>query len=265
MRKKNIAKEDMGFGNYLGSGLIGKYEHGRRDISGTFPNTRFLYSLSPLEITVNGEQIFVPERATVKVLSGTDLSVNAERGAEIYAVDLLRVEEEVLKDLSGTHAGFFDKLDGKDKEEWDKVKDQSPHYVDPAEPNTQYILAKSGVVIAPAHSRFKNMVGSGWNLMYMRGSRSLGIGTDVSFRLRAKEAMHMHKITTEGFICLGGKLEVGAHPDERIVLGKDDVLVSSPLEVHAMTGIPEVPYKGITFQFPSIPGDKYTPEGIRTR
>ena len=74
--------------------------------------------------------------------------------------------------------------------------------------------------------------------------------------------MHFHKITSEAYICIGGSLDL-AVDDTNYILGKDQLLVTEPEELHAIQGMPETPYKGITLQFPSIPGDKYSPERER--
>jgi len=51
--------------------------------------------------------------------------------------------------------------------------------------------------------------------------------------------------------------------DEKKVLKEGDFVAAHPGDVHAMGSFLTTPYKGLTIQSPSLPGDKYTPDGVR--
>jgi len=260
----NLKKEPL---NYTGIAPITIYEQ----IAGYSPKiqsesefTRFFFSLNPLELITNGTKQFVTERSAIKINPETNIGFNIEKGAAIYEMQLLKSEKETLEALTKNNKSFFAELTGVDKEEWDKVCNQEPDHIIESERNSQHIQKLPGALIAPPYSRFKNNSGSGWNIMYARGSRSFGIASDMEFGVRGEEIMHIHKITSEMYLCLGGGVELEISGN-RYALKPSDILIAEPNEAHTKITLTETPYKGLTLQLPSIPGDKYTVEGVRTR
>jgi mannose-6-phosphate isomerase-like protein (cupin superfamily) len=235
---------------------------GKSRISSESSHLRFFYSTDLVELKSGDKTYFVPERSVIKAHPETPVRFNAKHGTRICEVTVLKNENSILEGLVSNNSDFFDGLEGKDKEEWGAVAGKDLDYHVESEKNSQHIVKAPGLVIAPAYSRF-NPTG-GWNVMYSRASRALGVAAISYFRLRANEAMHKHSITTETYICLDGSIELTIQ-DEKKILKRGDVVVAEPGDAHCETGLPERPYFGLVLQLPSIPGDKYTPEGVRFR
>jgi len=219
-------------------------------------NLRFLYCTNPIQITTSQRTIFAAERSAIKVHPYVELEIAAELGSTIYEVCFHANESEFLEGLMRSE-GFPD-LEGRAKEEWESLRGQDLDYVLAEERNAKHILRSEGVVVAPPHSRFNSMVGNGWHLMYTRGSRAVAVGSNVLWELRSEESPHYHKITREIYLVLGGVMEFD-FDGEVVQLSKDQVAVAKPKTVHCMKKIIESPYRGLTLQIPSVPGDRYSP------
>jgi hypothetical protein len=266
--KHDLNNDPVVYGTPESGFTIDMYIQGYTPAPGPSDKTRYLYSLSPLEIAVDGNVHFIPERCAVKVDPGNEVGINMEDTNEALMVTLHEDELSYLRKLNDDHKDFFALLEGKDAKEWSYVSSllNSPFpgidFISDDEKNSEHIKEQPWGIIAPAHSRRNDMSPNGWHLMYARGSVALGVGTDYLFHLRAEEAPHKHGITVEAYVGLGGKMDFEVD-GETIRLEKYGVLIAEPGNVHAMKKIVVPPYAGVTLQFPSIPGDKYTPEGER--
>ena len=214
---------------------------------------RFLFSPSPLMLYVGDMQQFVTERSAIKVQPDTPIGIEAANGAVIYQISFTQDEQRYLDELKKDP--FFYKLSGKERKEWDNVKDKDLDFRAWGEWNATDIVYLPRVVIAPPHSRGHRMVGNGWQLMYAKASRAVGVGSDYIFKVRDQESLHAHKLITEVYICLGGEMALQVDQDE-VMLKQDDVAALPPGPIHCMKRLVKTPYQGITLQTPSIPGDK---------
>jgi hypothetical protein len=264
-------KDDITYQTVLGSFTIGKYIYDSRQVPQTEDYLRYLYSLSPLELAANGESFFVPERSITKVGPSTKIDLRMEHGTALYLIKLLKDEQQFIDDLKTIEQSHFQSLEDKASEdprfaihrdEWGAVSSQHPGYYLETEKNKESVIRSRGILIAPPHSRMNPMSGNGWLVMYARGSIPLGIGSDYIFGIRNQEAPHIHNKAIELYLCLGGEIIVLLNGEE-YNLKADDILMANPGEIRSLLRIDDIPYKGLTLQFPSIPGDKYSPDGER--
>jgi len=264
MNKGNLQNDPMWYSGELATIMISESTYGNSKSytpDKVCGDLRFFYSLGHGDLTTNGKLQWIPPMSAIKVHPGTEVQFNMKKGTKLYEITVFPEEDKILKDLTTKYNWFFDNLADEDKKEWDMVVNAGNDYIIPDEPNAQNINTKyPGILIAPAFSRFKNDIPNGWNFMYGRASKILGVGTDANYRMRDQEAIHKHKITVETYICIGGKLELIVD-DERHVLPHGGFLTAVPGETHAMGRFIETPYEGITLQLPSLPGDKFDPEG----
>lgn len=225
---------------------------------------RFLFSTSAFEIKSGDKTQFVAERSAVKVHPGTEVKLNMEKGARLYEIVLHADEQKMIHKLQKEHYDFFNSLDGVDKQEWDQVANAGMDYVIPSERNSQDMIKMPGIIIAPSYSRHNKHTNTGWNFMYARASKALSVGSDLIFKVRSEEIAHSHNIISESYVCLGGSLELMLD-EEKTSLREGDYLITTPGENHRIVSLPEVPYKGLTLQFPSIPGDRYDESGEKIK
>lgn len=269
MRKGNLNQDPMYYTDDLMSVVVSKSKFNNPtnyQFAKVSENLRFFYSLGHGYLTSNGNEQFITERTAIKVQPGTEIQLQMKPGTELYEIQLLeKTEEQVFKELVTTQKEFFDSLTGQDKEDWNLVMQGGKDYINPSEPHSEKIKRNiPGLLIAPPYSRFKEDVGNGWNFMYLRASPIIGVGTDANYKMRLQEAQHYHNITAETYVCVGGQLEVIVNKDCHVIQ-QGGFLTAESGELHTMKSYPKGYYEGITLQWRSIPGDKYTPEGIRTR
>jgi mannose-6-phosphate isomerase-like protein (cupin superfamily) len=184
--------------------------------------------------------------------------VSAESGAELYVISFgMSVPEAAyLERLQSQHEGFFRSLEGDYRDEWDAVKDKPLDYVAAGERNAERMRrGMEGILVAPPDSRFTHPRSNGWHFMFTRGSRTLGFGSDVLYKLRSEEVSHSHRIIDEIYVGLGGGMSFEVDGRE-VHVGKGSVLISPPGERHKMRRLVEAPYYGFTLQTPSIPSDR---------
>jgi hypothetical protein len=222
---------------------------------------RFFYSLSPLELTANGNKQGVEKRSAIKIHPGTEIKFNMDRGAKIYEIQIVNPEKKILENLATNYNSYFDALPETDKKLWDEVSGKDLDYVLETEKNSQNIQKSPGIVIAP-QSSFANNASHGWHLLWPRASRVLAMGSDYNDEMRAKEVPHQHKILSEIYFCLGNLVELELDGN-KIILSESDYLIAEPGEVHSKTAYITAPHKAITLQIPSIPRDRFTPNGER--
>jgi mannose-6-phosphate isomerase-like protein (cupin superfamily) len=272
MQKGNLKNGPIIYENKLLTNIVA-YEITHEDAKGYGPkpvddHVRFFFNYNPLLLTVNDDEKgkkFVTERSVIKVQPGLKVEFEMKKGSRFYEVHLAHPEQEVLDNLVKNYKTFFDELTDLDKTEWDKVAGKGINYIVSEERNSSFIDTKTpGLLIAPTCSRFKHDSGTGWQTMYARGTIPLGIAVDYELQMRGKEALHKHGITSEIYVCADGAVEVEVD-GTKITLKESDFLIAEPGEVHAKISLPQIPYQGATFQLPSIPGDKYTPEGVKFR
>jgi mannose-6-phosphate isomerase-like protein (cupin superfamily) len=223
---------------------------------------RYFFSTSYWNLTSQDKTQFVTNRSAVKVHPGKELRVDIDKTEKIYEIVLEKDENTIMRKLKNNYQWFFDGLTGEDRKEWDLVKDAGIDYIIDGEPNSDRMQKLDGILIAPPYARFKDNIGNGWHFMYSRASPALGVGSDANFKMRQQEAIHIHKVTTETYVCIGGELELMINGDKKI-LRPGEFLLAEPGDTHAMISFPKAPYEGITLQLPSLPGDKYTPSGER--
>lgn len=271
MMKHTLNDGPVEYGTRESGFTVEMYLKGLTAAPGISGKTRYFYSLSPLELKIDGsEPVFIPERCALKVHPNHEVSMDMAINGEVLMVTLHQDEGQYFHSLARDHAEFIDSLEGNDEKEWiwmvglSGVDNSIYNRIFPNERNSDRISRPDWGVIAPAHSRRNDMAPDGWHLMYARGSVAMGVGTDYLFRLRTEEAPHKHGITVETYISLGGKMDFEIN-GELVRLEHYGVLINEPGTVHAMKKIVDPPYAGVTLQFPSMPGDKYTPEGIRIR
>jgi len=272
MKKGNLKDGPLMYEDKQLTSIIA-YEITHGDAKGFAPkpvddHVRFFFNYNPLLLTINNEEKnkrFVSERAVIKVQPGIKVDFEMKKGSKLYEVHLAHSEEEILENLVKNYNSFFNELTGPDKIEWDNIAGKGTDYIVKEERNSNLIDIKTqGVIIAPACSRFKHDSATGWNIMYARGSIPLGIAVDYKFQIRGEEAIHKHNITSEIYLCASGSKEIGIN-GQKIQLKESDFLIAEPGEIHSEIALIKGPCEGATFQLPSIPGDKYTPDKVRIR
>jgi len=226
--------------------------HGRDEFC--LENLVFVHNIWPMQIVCEGHSQFVPERSITKVHPNTRVFLESEKDSIFYFVTFHADESAYLAELCKNP--FLLTLKGEAKEEWEEVKDKNIDFVDPDERNSEHIITTNrGILIAPPHSRFESGVSYGWNVRYSRGSRVLGISSDILFSVRKEDEYHVHSLMSEFYFCISGSMILTVNGEDYFLTPKK-VLLASPGEPHAVTSIVDPPYRGITMKLPSIPGDK---------
>jgi quercetin dioxygenase-like cupin family protein len=264
MLKGNLNNEPLSSRTELGLLEVYKKIFGIDPFMPVANNLRFLFSTSAFELTSADKTQFVTERSAVKVHPGTEVKLNMEKGARLYEIVLQADEQVMIHKLQKEHYDFFSSLDGLDKQEWNEVANAGKDYIIPSERNSQDMVRMPGIIIAPSYSRHNKHTNTGWHFMYARASKALSVGSDMIFKVRSEEIAHSHKIISESYVCLGGSLELMLD-GEKTALREGDYIIATPRENHSIVSLPEVPYKGLTLQFPSIPGDRYDESGEKIK